>query len=100
NFQPNRYYPSREAYLHALADVMKREYNAILNAGFTLQLDTPELALSRDGEHAQLSVTEYHKLMEGNVEALNYTTAAMPAENLRMHICWGRGEGPKTSDIP
>ena len=100
NSQPNRYYPTEEAYMHALGDVMKREYEAINKAGFALQLDCPELAMVRSSEYADLSLEEYRKVMAGHVEALNYAVAGLPAEDMRMHVCWGRPESPKLTDIP
>ena len=100
NSQPNRYYPSEEAYMHALGDVMKREYEAIAKAGFTLQLDCPELAMTRDSVYANLTLGEFRSEMGKHVEAMNYSLASLPAEDMRMHICWGRGEQPKTSDVP
>ena len=97
---PSTYYPTHEAYLHAMAGVMKREYDAIAKSGFTMQLDCPELALSRDSEYGNLSLAEFRKVMALHIDVLNQTIAAIPAENMRMHICWGRGEQPKTSDVP
>lgn len=97
---PSTYYPTHEAYLYAMADIMKREYEAIAKAGFTVQLDCPELALSRDSEYGNLTLAEFRKIMALHVEVLNHTVANIPAENMRMHICWGRGEQPKTSDVP
>lgn len=97
---PTTYYPTHEAYLHAMAEVMKREYEAIARAGITMQLDCPELALSRDSTYGNLSLAEFRKVMALHVDVLNQALAGFPAENMRMHVCWGRGEQPKTSDVP
>ncbi len=99
NFFPNRYYPTREAYLEAVAEVMKREYEAIGQAGFLLQLDCPDLAL-RSTWFPDLSIPEFRTVVAQNVEALNAATRDIPAEHVRMHVCWGAGEGPHNHDVP
>jgi 5-methyltetrahydropteroyltriglutamate--homocysteine methyltransferase len=99
NFFPNRYYPTREAYLEAVAEVMKREYEAIVQAGFLLQLDCPDLAL-RSTWFPDLSIPEFRTVVAQNVEALNTATRDIPAEHVRMHVCWGAGEGPHNHDVP
>jgi 5-methyltetrahydropteroyltriglutamate--homocysteine methyltransferase len=99
NFFPNRYYPSREAYLEAMAEVMKREYDAIVQAGFLLQLDCPDLAL-RSTWFPDLSIPEFRTVVAQNIEALNTATRDIPAEQVRMHVCWGAGETPHNHDIP
>jgi len=99
NFFPNRYYPTREAYLEAVAEVMKREYEAIVQAGFLLQLDCPDLAL-RSTWFPDLSIPEFRTVVAQNVEALNAATRDIPAEHVRMHVCWGAGEGPHNHDVP
>jgi len=96
---PNRYYPSDEAYLYAVADVMKREYSAIVGAGLTLQLDCPDLAMSRDRTYAHLSSQEFLKLAAMHVEALNYAVAGLEPAQMRMHVCWGRPERPHNTDV-
>ncbi|MCP4385914.1 MAG: cobalamin-independent methionine synthase II family protein [Hyphomicrobiales bacterium] len=98
-FLPNEYYPSREAYLAALADAMKAEYDAIVAAGFTLQLDCPDLALSRHMIFSDLSDAEFVKVAQANMDALNHAIRDIPPENVRLHICWGNYEGPHTCDI-
>ena len=98
-FQPNAYYPNHEAYLADLAAAMREEYEAIVAAGFDLQLDCPDLAMSRHTGFQALSEAEFLKLAEANVEALNAATAAIPAERMRMHVCWGNYEGPHDHDI-
>jgi 5-methyltetrahydropteroyltriglutamate--homocysteine methyltransferase len=97
---PNRHYPSDEAYLQAAAEVMKREYAAIVDAGFILQLDCPELAMSRDRTYWKLSPEEFRSMVALHVEAVNYAVAGLPAELMRIHICWGRPERPHTTDVP
>jgi len=99
-FQVNQYYPSHEAYLADLADAMREEYEAIVAAGFDLQLDCPDLAMSRHTGYQDLSEAEFLKVAAANVEALNAATANIPPEKMRMHICWGNYEGPHDHDIP
>ena len=99
-FLANRYYPSDEAYLYALADVMKREYEAIARAGFTLQIDCPDLALGRHTQFAHLTLAEFRRVAEMHVEALNHALAGIPPEQMRMHICWGNYGGPHHRDVP
>lgn len=99
-FQPNQYYPTHEAYLADLVDAMRPEYEAIVEAGFDLQLDCPDLAMSRHTGYQDLSEEEFLMIAAANVEALNAATANIPAEKLRMHVCWGNYEGPHDFDIP
>jgi 5-methyltetrahydropteroyltriglutamate--homocysteine methyltransferase len=99
-FQPNQYYPSHEAYLADLVTAMQPEYEAIAATGFQLQLDCPDLAMSRHTGYQDASEEEFLKVAEANVEALNAATANIPPEQMRMHICWGNYEGPHDHDIP
>jgi 5-methyltetrahydropteroyltriglutamate--homocysteine methyltransferase len=99
-FQPNQYYPSHEAYLADLAEAMRPEYEAIVAAGFELQLDCPDLAMSRHTGYQDLSEAEFLTTIAANVEALNAATASIPPEAMRMHVCWGNYEGPHDFDIP
>ncbi len=99
-FQVNKHYPSHEAYLADLADAMRTEYEAIVAAGFFLQLDCPDLAMSRHTGFQDLSEEAFLKVAQANVEALNAATANIPPEKMRMHICWGNYEGPHDHDIP
>jgi 5-methyltetrahydropteroyltriglutamate--homocysteine methyltransferase len=99
-FQVNRHYPSHEAYLADLADAMREEYETIVAAGFDLQLDCPDLAMSRHTGYQDLSEADFLKVAAANVEALNAATANIPPERMRMHICWGNYEGPHDHDIP
>jgi len=98
-FQPNQFYPSHEAYLADLVEAMRPEYEAIVAAGFALQLDCPDLAMSRHTGYQDMSDAEFLKVAEANVEALNAATANIPPEKLRMHVCWGNYEGPHDYDI-
>ncbi|WP_241233651.1 cobalamin-independent methionine synthase II family protein [Altericroceibacterium xinjiangense] len=99
-FQPNQFYPSHEAYLADLADAMRPEYEAIVAAGFQLQLDCPDLAMSRHTGYQDQSEDEFLRTISANVEALNAATANIAPEMLRMHVCWGNYEGPHDFDIP
>lgn len=99
-FQPNQYYPSHEAYLADLVTAMRPEYEAIAATGFYLQLDCPDLAMSRHTGYQDVSEADFLKIAEANVEALNAATANIPPEQMRMHICWGNYEGPHDHDIP
>jgi 5-methyltetrahydropteroyltriglutamate--homocysteine methyltransferase len=96
----NQHYPSDEAYLYALAEVMAREYRAIVDAGFVLQLDCPDLALSRHMVFAHLSLAEFRKVITTHVAALNHAVRDIPPERMRMHICWASTQGPHHNDVP
>ncbi|UWR55353.1 cobalamin-independent methionine synthase II family protein [Phaeobacter inhibens] len=98
-FLQNDHYPTREAYLAALADAMKTEYETIVGAGLDLQLDCPDLALSRHMLFTELSDDEFVKVAQMHVEALNHALSDVPAEKVRVHICWGNYEGPHCCDI-
>ena len=98
-FLSNSYYPSREAYLAAIADAMREEYAAIVNAGFVLQVDCPDLAMGRHIQFADGSLDEFRRQAALNVEALNHALDGLPTERLRMHLCWGNYEGPHHRDV-
>ena len=98
-FLQNDFYPSREAYLEALAEAMKEEYRTIIEAGLHLQLDCPDLALSRHMLFTDMSDDEFVKIADMHVEALNYALSGLPKDHIRVHICWGNYEGPHTCDI-
>lgn len=100
NFLPNEYYPTEEAYLYALADVMKDEYRAIVSAGLLLQIDCPDLAMTRVSQFSHLSVAEFKKIVELHVAVVNYALDGIPPEQMRLHLCWGNTEGPHHHDIP
>jgi len=99
-FLANRHYPSDETYLYTLADVMKREYQAIVQAGFTLQIDCPDLALGRHTQFAHLTLAEFRRVAEMHVEVLNHAVAGISPERMRMHICWASTGGPHHRDVP
>ena len=98
-FQPNKHYPTHEAYLADLVEAMRPEYEAIVAAGFDLQLDCPDLAMAAHTGYQNLSEAEFVQRARQNVEALNAATSNIPPEKLRMHICWGNYEGPHHCDI-
>ena len=96
----NAHYPSEEAYMFALAEVMAREYKAIVDAGFVLQLDCPDLALSRHTVFKKLSIDAFRKTINVHVDALNHAIKDIPADRMRMHICWGSTLAPHHTDVP
>jgi len=99
-FLQNDFYKTREAYLAALADAMKAEYETIVASGLDLQLDCPDLALSRHMLFNDLSDDAFLKVAASHVEALNHALSDVPADKVRVHICWGNYEGPHVCDIP
>jgi 5-methyltetrahydropteroyltriglutamate--homocysteine methyltransferase len=99
-FLQNRYYPDDATYLYTLADVMKREYQAIVQAGFILQVDCPDLALGRHTQFAHLTLEEFRKVAEMHVDVLNYAVADIAPDRMRMHICWASTGGPHHRDVP
>ncbi len=98
-FQANAHYPTHDAYLGDLATAMQPEYEAIVAAGFDLQLDCPDLAMSRHTGYQDMDEADFLKTIAANVEALNAATANIAADRMRMHICWGNYEGPHDHDI-
>ena len=98
-FLNNVFYPTREAYLEALADVMKTEYETIVASGLDVQLDCPDLALSRHMLFSDLTDDEFLSVANTHVEALNYAISDIAKDKVRVHICWGNYEGPHTCDI-
>jgi 5-methyltetrahydropteroyltriglutamate--homocysteine methyltransferase len=99
-FQNNSYYPTHEAYVEAIAAAMREEYEAIVKAGFVLQLDCPDLAMARHTSFQELSEAEFLKRAAFHVEVLNDALSNVPADRARIHICWGNYEGPHDYDIP
>lgn len=98
-FLQNAYYKNRESYLAALADAMREEYETIVASGLDLQLDCPDLALSRHMLFNELSDSEFVKVAASHVDALNHALENIPEEKVRIHICWGNYEGPHCCDI-
>ena len=96
----NNYYPNDEAYIFALADVMRREYQAIVEAGFILQLDCPDLAMLRHTVYLDLPLKEFRKIIAVNVAALNHAVRDLPPDRMRMHVCWGSTMAPRHTDVP
>ncbi|MDE0452350.1 MAG: cobalamin-independent methionine synthase II family protein [Gammaproteobacteria bacterium] len=99
-FQPNRYYPDHETYLEAIAEAMAAEYRAIVDAGLVLQLDSPDLGLGRHMMFKDNTDAEYQALAELHVDALNHALEGIPADRVRLHVCWGNYEGPHHCDAP
>lgn len=99
-FLPNSYWPDRETYLAELANVMKAEYRTIVESGLQLQLDCPDLALSRHMIFADLKDDEFVEIAERNMAALNHALEGIDPSRVRVHICWGNYEGPHVCDIP
>ena len=95
----NSYYKSDEEYIYALADVMRREYQAIVEAGFILQLDCPDLAMLRHMVYLDLPLADYRKIIAVNVAALNHAVRDIPPERMRMHVCWGSTMAPHHTDV-
>jgi 5-methyltetrahydropteroyltriglutamate--homocysteine methyltransferase len=98
-FQPNEYYPSHETYLEALANAMREEYELIVKSGLLLQLDCPDLAMGRHTRFKNLSDDEFLGYAEMQVEALNHALANVPADRVRLHVCWGNYEGTHINDM-
>ena len=96
----NLHYPSEDAYVAALADMMKTEYRAIVEAGFVLQIDCPDLGSCRNNQYRDLTDEQFRKIAARNIDALNAATEGLPSDNMRLHICWGNYEGPHTHDLP
>jgi 5-methyltetrahydropteroyltriglutamate--homocysteine methyltransferase len=96
----NLHYPTEDEYVAALADVMTVEYRAIVEAGFILQIDAPDLGTARNNQYRHLSDAEFRKIAARNIEALNAATDGLPPDRMRLHICWGNYPGPHTFDLP
>ena len=99
-FVPNLFYPSEDAYVADLADAMAVEYEAIVEAGFILQIDAPDFGSARHNQYQDLDDAGFLKIAARNVEAINHATRNIDPSRMRMHICWGNYEGPHTHDIP
>jgi 5-methyltetrahydropteroyltriglutamate--homocysteine methyltransferase len=99
-FFRNAYYADDDAYLVAIAEAMRYEYEAVAAAGITLQIDCPDLGMGRHIQHGDLPLTEWRKKAARNVEVLNHALANVAPEQVRMHLCWGNYEGPHHCDVP
>ena len=99
-FLSNEYYPSEEAYLYALAEVMRDQYRAIAESGLLLQVDSPDLAMTRAAELSHLSLEEFKKVVELRIEVINYALRDIDPERMRLHLCWGNTERPHNHDVP
>ena len=99
-FQPNDYYPNIDAYLEALAEALRTEYEAIVGAGLLLQIDAPDLGMGRHTMYRHASVQEFLKRAAIHIEVLNHALRNVPADRVRMHVCWGNYEGPHHHDVP
>ena len=100
NFLHNEHYSTEEEYLYALADVMKDDYKAIVDSGLLLQIDCPDLAMTRITQFSHLSEDEFIKIVEMHVEVLQHALAGIAPDRMRMHLCWGNTEGPHHHDVP
>ena len=98
-FQPNEHYATQDSYLEALAEAMRPEYEAVVAGGLILQLDSPDLGLGRHMMYKGRSDAEYVALIDVHVEVLNHALRNVPADRVRMHVCWGNYEGPHTHDV-
>jgi len=96
----NLHYATEDAYVAALADMMKTEYRAIVEAGFVLQIDAPDLGSCRNNQYRDLTDDQFRKIAARNIEALNGALDGLPADKVRLHICWGNYEGPHNFDLP
>jgi 5-methyltetrahydropteroyltriglutamate--homocysteine methyltransferase len=99
-FFKNEHYPSHEAYLFAIADAMRAEYEAVVKAGFVLQVDCPDLAMGRHIQYAGLGLDDFRKMARLHLRALDHALASVPPDRARMHLCWGNYEGPHHYDVP
>ena len=99
-FFRNDYYKDFETYIYAIADAMRDEYETVAKAGFVLQIDCPDLGMGRHIQYADLDLAGFRKRAQLHVEALNHAVKNIPAEQLRMHLCWGNYEGPHHYDVP
>jgi 5-methyltetrahydropteroyltriglutamate--homocysteine methyltransferase len=99
-FQPNDYYGTQDAYLEALAEALRSEYEPIVAAGLILQIDAPDLAMGRHTMYRNRSLEEFDILAARHIEVLNHALRNVPADRVRMHVCWGNYEGPHHHDVP
>ena len=98
-FFRNEHYPTQDAYLAAIADAMRHEYETVAKAGIVLQIDCPDLGMGRHIQYANLSLEDFRRRAGAHVEALNHAVANIPPEQMRLHLCWGNYEGPHHYDV-
>jgi len=99
-FFRNEYYPTHEAYLFAIAEAMRPEYRAIVDAGLVLQVDCPDLAMGRHIQYREADLATFRQQARLHIAALNHALAGLPADRVRVHLCWGNYEGPHHCDVP
>jgi len=99
-FFRNEHYPSEEQYLHAIAEAMRPEYETVVQGGFVLQIDCPDLGMGRHIQHADLSLAQWRKKAQLHVEAMNHALRNIAPDRMRLHLCWGNYEGPHHCDVP
>jgi len=99
-FQPNDFYATQDEYLEALAEALRSEYEAIVGAGFLLQIDAPDLGMGRHTMYRDRTEEEFTGLAARHIEVLNHALRNVPADRVRMHVCWGNYEGPHHHDVP
>ena len=99
-FFPNDHYPDHESYLFAIAEALRHEYETIAAAGITLQVDCPDLAMGRHVQYTDLDLPAFRRAVGMHIAALNHALSNIPAEQLRMHLCWGNYPGPHHRDVP
>jgi len=99
-FQPNDFYRTQDEYLTAIAEAMRTEYEAIVASGVLLQIDAPDLAMGRHTMYRNRSLEDFEGLAAQHIEILNHALRNVPADRVRMHVCWGNYEGPHHHDVP
>jgi 5-methyltetrahydropteroyltriglutamate--homocysteine methyltransferase len=99
-FQPNDYYPTQDAYLEAVAEGMRAEYEGLTQAGLLIQIDAPDLAMGRQTMYRNRTEDDFVSLAARHIEVLNHALRNQPADRVRMHVCWGNYEAPHTHDVP
>jgi len=99
-FQPNDHYPTQDAYLEAVAEGMRAEYEGLVQAGLLIQVDAPDMAMGRHTMYRDRTEADFVRLAARHIEVLNHALRNVPADRIRMHVCWGNYEGPHTHDVP
>ena len=99
-FQPNDFYKTQDAYLEAVAEGMRAEYEGLTKAGLLIQIDAPDMAMGRHTMYRDRTENDFVSLAARHIEVLNHALRNVPADRIRMHVCWGNYEGPHTHDVP